>query len=65
MSRFIIEFVFTWDKFVMEAKSRTTQGPSQDLGLSKAEIGLRRILQDCRTFGGPGKYIIFGKVYIF
>ena len=27
--------------------------PSQDFGLSRMESGLRRILQDCRTFGTP------------
>ena len=58
MSRFIVEFVFTSQisggvKFVMEAQSRTMQCPSQNLGLSRAESGLRRILQDCRTFGDP------------
>ena len=31
------------------------QCPSQDLGLSRAESGLRRILQDCRTSEGPDR----------
>ena len=33
------------------------QCPSQDLGLRMVESGLRRILQDCRTFGGPGEVL--------
>ena len=38
----------------MEAQSRTMQCPLHDLGLSRAESGLRWILQDCRTLGGHG-----------
>ena len=32
--------------------------PSQDLGLSRTESGLRRILQDCRTFGTPCSVVV-------
>ena len=58
MYRFIVELCLQLKirggKFVMEAQSRTMQCNLQDLGLSRAESGLRRILQDCRTFGGHG-----------
>ena len=50
MYRFIVELCLQLKirggKFVMEAQSRTMQCNLQDLGLSRAESGLRRILQD-------------------
>ena len=58
MYRFIVELCLQLKirggKFFMEAQSRTMRCPLHDLGLSRAESGLRRILQDCRTFGGHG-----------
>ena len=57
MYRFIVELCLQLKirggKFVMEAQSRTMQCNLQDLGLSRAESGLRRIFRDCRTFGEP------------